>query len=131
MNDGSSIDEVPSHVAMEASKWVWMLANLRCDQCAARYEASAGSLQCSNCDQKHYFSGRAINFLDQDTVEQFHIDATDNVSDHPFDGNAMAIIKRVGETGGMVLDCGSGYKSSSFPHVSCTAGTCWADDTDR
>tara|TARA_Y100000588_G_scaffold177714_1_gene191712 strand:- start:6018 stop:7136 length:1119 start_codon:yes stop_codon:yes gene_type:complete len=39
---------------------------------------------------------------------------TDNVSDHPYDGNAIYIINKVVERNGWILDCGSGFRS--FTH---------------
>jgi SAM-dependent methyltransferase len=60
---------------------------------------------------------KTVNFIDDDAIASFALVDTENVSDHPYDENAMVMINRCREVGGMVLDCGSGYKSETFPNV--------------
>jgi SAM-dependent methyltransferase len=103
---------------MEPEKWDWLGRHLRCPSCAIAPLALAphGST-CAGCGASFGVRSRALDFLDLRTADAYHVNETENVSDHPFDGNAMSIIQQVGEAGGMVLDCGSGLKTVSFPHV--------------
>jgi SAM-dependent methyltransferase len=106
--------------AMEASKLAWLVAHLRCPRCEGwplDVEGMADALICVECGARYGWPRRAAHLLDGDLAGDYHIEATGNVSDHPFDGNADAIIGQVGARGGMVLDCGSGLKTVSYPHV--------------
>jgi SAM-dependent methyltransferase len=90
---------------------------LRCPYCLTALRDCASELTCPRCERRYPRRGRAVDFLDAATREAFGIVATDNVSDHPFDANALAIIDAATVSGGMVLDCGSGTKSEDFPNV--------------
>jgi len=109
---------VGSHVAMEPAKRQWLSEHLRCPSCCAGpLPLNEEALACANCGAIFGVRSRALDFLDLATSDAYHVEETENVSDHPFDGNAMSIIQQVGAAGGMVLDCGSGLKTVSFEHV--------------
>lgn len=90
---------------------------LRCTACfATNLDIGSVDLVCPDCGARFPFSDDgAVNFLDSATSARYQIEETDNVSDHPFDGNALALIEAAAD--GLVLDCGSGYKSDAFDNV--------------
>jgi SAM-dependent methyltransferase len=105
---------------MERSKWMWIETHTQCPQCGGSplVTVDAGAaMACPACGRRFERASRAVCFLDDELAAACHLADTDNVSDHPFDGNAIAIIRQLARTGGMVLDCGSGSKTQSFPHV--------------
>lgn len=96
----------------------WLSQNLRCIRChgdGIRLEESGGV--CLRCQAKYGLMGEAVSFLDESAISTYAIDETNNVSDHPYDGNAGELIRQVGDAGGWVLDCGAGFKSTSYSHV--------------
>jgi SAM-dependent methyltransferase len=95
----------------------WLRDHLRCPYCVATLNQVGSGFTCRGCERHYPRRGRALDFLDDATREAFGIVATDNISDHPFDANALAIIDVVTISGGMILDCGSGSKSEEFPNV--------------
>lgn len=103
---------------MHPDKLEWVVAHSLCPACrSAPLTLQGDALTCGECGRRYPVAGGTIDFLDAETRSLFQLEDTENVSDHPFDGNAMTIIDRCREAGGMVLDCGSGYKSDSYPHV--------------
>ena len=52
-----------------------------------------------------------IDCLSNEERERFKIIPTDNVSDHVYNPTALRIIAEMAEKGGMVLDCGAGYRT--------------------
>jgi hypothetical protein len=101
-----------------ATRFEWLAEHLRCPAClSVDIALLEGSADCSNCTRAFPIIDGAIDFLDTDTVAKYELVDTKNVSDHPFDGNALTIIDRCNQNGGMVLDCGSGYKSIAFDNV--------------
>lgn len=103
---------------MHPDKLEWVVAHSLCPACRrAPLTLQGDALTCGECGRRYPVAGGSIDFLDAETRSLFQLEDTENVSDHPFDGNAMTIIDRCREAGGMVLDCGSGYKSDSYPHV--------------
>jgi SAM-dependent methyltransferase len=100
------------------AKFEWLLAHLQCPACRARdFSLSFTHLVCARCGQDFRVQNDVIDFIDPKTVATFGLVETENVSDHPFDENALTIIDRCRQSKGMVLDCGSGYKSVGFENV--------------
>jgi SAM-dependent methyltransferase len=100
------------------SRFDWLLKNMQCPHCGhAGFAARPGEVSCGQCEQAFDLVNGAVSFLDAGTRATFDIVDTENVSDHPYDGNALAIIERCAAAGGYVLDCGSGYKTRQFPNV--------------
>ncbi len=103
---------------IDAAKLAWIAANGQCPACRwGGLVGESAAVTCAACRMSFPVVNGAIDFLDDVTKAAFQITDTENVSDHPFDGNAMAIIDRCATAGGVVLDCGSGYKADAFPHV--------------
>jgi SAM-dependent methyltransferase len=103
---------------MDETKERWLSTHLQCPRCRwADIEYVEDAAECRHCGQRYRQADGVIDFLDTDSLEKFHIVSTDNVSDHPFDGSALAIIEKCADHGGWVLDCGSGYKSNTFPNL--------------
>jgi SAM-dependent methyltransferase len=104
---------------VDPAKLRTLLSVLRCTSCRSGELVAVGDdrLTCDRCGDSYPIVDGAVDFLDAATSLAFGIEETDNVSDHPFDGNAMTLINRARETGGLVLDCGSGFKSNAYDHV--------------
>jgi len=103
---------------LEAEKLSWLLPRLKCPSCdRCELELAGDQLACASCSARVPIVAGAIDFLNEEVRLASGLTDTENVSDHPFDGNAMTIIHKCEETGGSVLDCGSGYKAQSFAHV--------------
>ncbi|TML14320.1 MAG: class I SAM-dependent methyltransferase [Actinobacteria bacterium] len=103
---------------IQANKWQWLAAHLRFTACQSSPLDFADTVAtCQFCGATFPRAGRAVNFIDGEIATEYHIDATDVVSDHPFDENALSIIEQLAASGGMILDCGSGLKTVSYPHV--------------
>lgn len=103
----------------DPAKAEWIRRHLQCPRCAATgLVVDPDRVACPGCgaDYPRRPDG-PLDFLDPGTRADFHITDTENISDHPFDGNALAIIERTAEAGGMILDCGAGYKAVTFPNV--------------
>ncbi len=104
---------------MDKTKLDWIVSHTRCpggDH--GSLLAANGELSCEQCGRVAVVEDDdCIDFLDPETKAEFGVVETENVSDHPFDGNAMTIIEKCRLGGGMVLDAGSGYKAHTFPHV--------------
>jgi SAM-dependent methyltransferase len=95
-----------------------ILGILRCTNCGDHpLRRHDNSLTCQRCTSTFPMVDGSVDFLNPATSLAFGIEETENVSDHPFDGNAMAFIDQAAKSGGLVLDCGSGYKTESFDHV--------------
>ncbi len=93
----------------------WIAEHFRCPVCAEEAPASLSDegLSCRRCDLLFPLERHALNCITPDMRADFNIVETENVSAHRYDGIAMRLI----ETGGMVLDCGSGKKDVSFPNL--------------
>jgi SAM-dependent methyltransferase len=102
---------------MNQEKLDRILTVLQCTSCGESLKATEGHLTCSGCQATFAIVDGSIDFLDEATSRAFRIEETENVSDHPFDGNAMTFIHEAARSGGLVLDCGSGFKSEAFDHV--------------
>ncbi len=103
---------------MNQQKLDRILGILKCTNCGGRsLESGDHQLECPSCLASFSIVGGSIDFLDQETSRAFRIEKTENVSDHPFDANAMTFIHEAARSGGLALDCGSGFKSESFDHV--------------
>lgn len=90
----------------------------RCLRCGAQdWNRKGDAIVCADCGSTVDRVEGALNFLDSETYSKFRIVETENVSDHPYDGNAKELIAKASEIGGLVLDCGSGYKTDSYDHV--------------
>ena len=78
-----------------------------------------GELRCRACGERYAQNGPAapINMLREADANRFRIDPTESVSDHPYDGNAAALIEQNAQAGTMVLDCGAGVKSASHKNL--------------
>lgn len=95
----------------------WLRDHLCCPSCRILLDHGDAGSRCPRCGRSYLRFGGAVDFLDAETREAFGIVETENRSDHPFDGNALAIIDAATLTGGMLLDCGSGTKSEAFENV--------------
>jgi len=104
---------------VDSTKLRTLLGVLRCTNCSdGRLAAADGdSLKCGACGASYPIVDDAVDFLDAATSQTFGIEETENISDHPYDGNAIALIERAKENAGLVLDCGSGFKLAKYDHV--------------
>jgi SAM-dependent methyltransferase len=103
---------------MDQPKTTWLLEHMRCTSCRnADLGHSGESVSCRHCGRSYPIVDGAVNFLSDATNVAYRLEETDNISDHPFDGNARRLIDQAALVGGHVLDCGSGYKSETFDHV--------------
>ena len=57
----------------------------------------------------------SFNFLDNSIIAELALDPTDNVSQHPYDNHALALIKK--HEGGLILDCGAGRRPLYYDNV--------------
>jgi len=100
------------------SKLENLLSVVRCTRCGAQnWRQEADAILCLDCNSTIDVIDGALNFLDAEMYSKFRIEETENVSDHPYDGNAKELIAKATDVGGMVLDCGSGYKTDVFDNV--------------
>jgi hypothetical protein len=103
---------------VEQEKRAWLELHLRCPACAHQaLDLRGDKAVCGNCGRTYRQADGVIDFLDDESLSAFNIASTENVSDHPFDGSALAIIEACAVHGGWVLDCGSGYKANTFPNL--------------
>ena len=114
--------QVPAEVgnvdAGAAARFEWILHHVRCPACTqSQFTIGPDSITCDRCAKRYPITDGTIDFLDHDIVTSYGLAETENVSDHPFDGNARALIEACTQTHGMVLDCGSGYKAVALPNV--------------
>lgn len=58
-----------------------------------------------------------IDCLTDEDRGRFRIIATDSVSDHPYNPTALRLIDEIGKSGGMVLDCGAGFRTFTSEHL--------------
>lgn len=90
----------------------WITDNFFCPVC--RVDASLTSDNaCSSCKSIFSQDSRALNFISPEMRTQFTIVPTANVSAHRYDPICMEMIN----SGGMVLDCGSGKKDIEFENL--------------
>jgi SAM-dependent methyltransferase len=102
---------------MDREKRNWLETHMRCPLCLSPALAfSADRFACEGCGHRYEMTGGKFDFLDP-RLRDAEIAETDNISDHPYDGNAKPIIQRCRILGEMVLDCGSGRKSDDYPNV--------------
>jgi SAM-dependent methyltransferase len=102
----------------DTAKFSWLLKHLQCPACGSTVSPSGQhAVTCDGCHSRFPVVDETVNFIDDDAIASFALVDTENVSDHPYDENAMVIIDRCQAIEGMVLDCGSGYKSETFPNV--------------
>jgi SAM-dependent methyltransferase len=95
-----------------------LLSVVRCTCCGAQNWKQLGDvIVCFDCNSTIDIIDGALNFLDSEMSSKFRIAETENVSDHPYDGNAKELIKKASDADGLVLDCGSGYKTDVFDNV--------------
>ncbi len=104
----------------------WLMERLRCPACGGalrqRHPETTGAdhseLVCGSCDlTMPQRSEATLNLLPPEIADEAAISDTENVSLHPYDEVARGIIRDVGERGEMVLDCGSGLRTSVEPGV--------------
>lgn len=90
--------------------------NLKCPHCSATdFQEVDSSFICQGCSWKiNSDLNQPLNFISDGQKERFNIVSTENVSAHPYDGNAMFLINKILDNGGWILDCGAGLRN--FTH---------------
>ena len=90
--------------------------NLKCPRCSTTdFQEVDSSFICQGCSWKiNSDRNQPLNFISDDQKQRFNIVSTDNVSAHPYDGNAMFLINKILDNGGWILDCGAGLRN--FTH---------------
>jgi len=78
---------------MTETTLTWIVGHSLCPTCGrGALEVHSDSMKCRACSVSFPVVDDAIDFLDEDTKPKFGIVGTENVSDHPFDVNALTII---------------------------------------
>ena len=96
-------------------KYVNVPHRFACPQCQNTHLESEGKrFICRQCDSS-FSSARPYNFLSSDIRQECRLSASKRVSANGYDGEALNVINRFQH--GLVLDCGSGRRSKSYPHV--------------
>ncbi len=72
------------------------------------------TLECTRCGTRYTVTDEHFNLLPADVAAVSGIEHTDNISSWGHDAIATHIIRN---TGGLVLDAGSGFKSTVYKHV--------------
>ena len=87
--------------------------NLKCPLCSGNNFKEANSMFiCQDCSWTIESNrDRPLNFISDNQKQRFKIVDTDNVSAHPYDGNAQFLINEIINHGGWVLDCGAGLRT--------------------
>jgi len=91
----------------------WILNNALCCHCKTRL---AGVSRCDRCGNEHQRGG-VLDFLPGPHPE---LSFNGAVCSHGYDRDVDRIIAAASERGGMVLDCGAGWRQSSRPTVVTT-----------
>ncbi len=73
------------------------------------------TLECTRCGTRYARTDEHFDLLPPDLVAQSGIEHTDNISAWGYDPTAGEIVR--GHADGLVLDAGSGFKSTVFEHV--------------
>lgn len=109
----SSTTAVNASPAESFSKREWLLENFQCPVCRHAERLSESDYTCCSCNTEYSQSTGALNLISPDMLDEFNIVPTDNVSAHRYDPISMNMIN----SGGMVLDCGSGKKDVQFDNL--------------
>jgi SAM-dependent methyltransferase len=70
------------------------------------------SMACSQCGARYPANGR-FDMLPEELRDQYRAHPPEKTSEHPYDQRALDLI----DTGGMVLDCGSGRRDTVFANL--------------
>jgi SAM-dependent methyltransferase len=98
----------------------WIVEHLRCPTCGGERESlflARSAIECKLCGADYPVSRSALNMLPTTLRERYNIDGATKVSDHPYDAIALQLIDAARGNGGMALDCGSGSRTTVFPHL--------------
>lgn len=93
-------------------KQKWLSANLRCISChTCNLVEHDDTWTCRSCNSTYNKINNSISFISEELAKRFHIVDTKNVSDHPYNATASMLIDKVISIGGIVLDCGAGFRN--------------------
>lgn len=96
----------------------WLAASLRCVAChCGGLRLDLGGWRCEACGVDYPLAGRAANFITPELRSRFRIQDNKKVSDHPYNPTALALLEACKQAGGMALDCGSGSRVFTSPHL--------------
>ena len=75
------------------------------------------AIACEECGAEFKQETQALNMITPDLYSAFNLKPTSNVSANPYDATCIEIIRSVASKGGMVLDCGAGFRADFNPNV--------------
>jgi SAM-dependent methyltransferase len=105
----------PHSLENKAAKLERVRKLLQCPDCGAELlQDGKESLSCSACEG-HFHCDECIDFLSQQTRNDYRLAHTDRVSENPYDGEILNIINR--HRNGWVLDCGAGRRERYYENV--------------
>jgi SAM-dependent methyltransferase len=101
--------------AARSEKQLWLKNQLCCPTCHENKNLSINDqrINCSTCGNSYMQTTRGLNLIDADSVQEFHIVPTGNISANDFEPLALSLIEEVRKIGGRVLDCGAGFRKFS------------------
>jgi SAM-dependent methyltransferase len=110
--DESVIAAISVNREITNRKRQWCIEHLQCPICAStkKFHFEDLTIKCAECESFFIQETNALNFITPKLYSQFDLSSTQNVSAHPYDQDATRIINQVGQKGGMVLDCGAGFR---------------------
>ncbi|MCW5981535.1 MAG: class I SAM-dependent methyltransferase [Bryobacteraceae bacterium] len=94
-----------------ADKQAWCRQRLRCPMCRHPDLRDAGAaLECPRCSTSFPQTTGALNLLTPELYRQCALEETENISANGYDPQVYSMIQEAEAAGGMILDCGSGYR---------------------
>jgi len=104
----------------------WLLQKLRCPVCRSPLTAAPQEhIACSQCSTAYATNEHCLDLIPPSFRNAREIQFQGNVCSHGYDRDVMEIVEDVRSRGGMLLDCGAGYRGSVDPNIVTTEITAY------
>lgn len=102
--------------AIRREKLEWLAPRVRCARCGADLDSEARCVSCRHS----YEEGGCLDLIPPQYAAAWELEFNGAISSFGYDADAERIIAQAEERGGMVLDCGAGFKPSQRSTVITT-----------
>jgi hypothetical protein len=108
---GEAVRSSAAQLRYKQSKRRWFASHLKCPTCGTALNVEMkDAIVCSSCSTTYPVNHDFVNLIPTKFRTEGEIQFEGNVCSHGYDADVISIARDVKASGGMVLDCGAGYR---------------------